>query len=142
MPLSYSQIGKVVVANAALLRREATNLSVKVHIDRTRDDGKWTMSHKVWVPGTYETDDEFDDDINTGHFDLIPISGVVLDDVWDAMKAKEDIINFINSARERPFPIEHAISASYQDIHEEYGETTRGYHFNGTDSSIDPKDYE
>jgi hypothetical protein len=132
LTLSYCQIAKIVVANPSLLHREAfggRGGTIKVHIDCTRDDGKWTMSARIWHHGTYRNDDEFDDDINTGHWSETRLVGVVLEDVWEAMQAKEDIVDFINSARQRECPIEHAIAAAGEDLQEDYGKGGAiGYH--------------
>lgn len=132
MALSYCQIAKIVVANPSLLDREARGGrggNIKVHIDRSRADGKWTMSARTWHPGTYLTQDEFDDDINTGHWSEAQLAGVVLEDVWDAMQAKEAMVDFINSVRQRECPIEHAIAATSEDLQEDYGKGGRiGFH--------------
>jgi len=126
---NYCRAAKIVVANSRLLDRSHNKHSLKVHIDRTRDDGKWTMSLQVWVPGTSRNDDEYDDDINRGYTQSVPLKDVVLDDVWDALAVKEAVIDVVDAARERECPYEHVLAVSMQDLQPGYGEGRAiGYH--------------
>ncbi|NMA97550.1 MAG: hypothetical protein GX970_05460 [Phyllobacteriaceae bacterium] len=125
----HCRAAKIIIDNSALLDKEHHKRSLKVHIDRTRDDGKWTMSRVEWVPGTSRNDDEYDDDINRGYFEHIPLKNCVLDDVWDALAVKEAIIEVVASARQREFAFEHVLAVSAQDLQPGFGEDRpRGYH--------------
>jgi len=126
---NHCRAAKIVVANSHLLSRNHGRHSLKVHIDRTRDDGKWTMSTQVWVPGTSRNDDEYDDDINRGYTKSVALRAVVLEDVWDALAIKEAVIDLVDAARERENPFEYVLAASKEDQQPGYGESRqRGYH--------------
>lgn len=144
MTLSYCQIAKIVVANPSLLDREAPGGrggTIKVHIDRTRDDGKWTASALLRLPEPMpdretmqDPDFDFDEwrqDFGGPRTALKPLSHALFADVFEAMEAKESLIDFINAARLRDCPIEHAIAAAGEDLQPGYGQGRVGYSFNG-----------
>lgn len=145
MTLSYCQIAKIVVANPSLLDRAARGGKVgtiKVHIDFTREDGKWTASAIVPLPPSYPdratmADPDFDldewlQDFGGPSSALRPLAEAVFADVWEALEAKEALVDFNNEARRRDCPIEHAIAAAGEDLQEGYGSGGRvGYHYRG-----------
>ena len=150
MTLSYCQIAKIVAANPSLLEREAfggRGGTIKVHIDRTRDDGKWTASALLQLPEIlpdHATMQDPDFDIDEWREDFggprsveKPLSEAIFADVFEAMEAKDSLIEFINAARRRDCPIEHAIAAAGEDLQEDYGKGGPvGYHYRGR--PIDP----
>lgn len=144
MTLSYCQIAKIVAANPTLLDREAwggRGGNIKVHIDRTRDDSRWTASAYLPLPETLPDNatmqdpdfdiDEWRQDFGGPASVLKPLSDALFADVFEAMEAKEAIIDFINEARQRDCPIEHAIAAAGEDLQEDYGKGRVGYSYNG-----------
>jgi hypothetical protein len=144
MTLNYCQIAKIVVANPSLLDRAARGGgggTIKVHIDRTRDDGKWTASALVRLPearpdrATMQDPDfdidEWREDFGGSATVLKPLSDALFADVFEAMEAKDSLIDFINEARRRDCPIEHAIAAASEDLQEDYGKGRVGYRYNG-----------
>lgn len=143
MTLSYCQIAKIVASNPSLLDRAALGRdgTIKVHVDRTRDGGKWTASAIVPLPETlpdretmedpdFDTD-EWREDFGGTSTVLKPLSGAHFADVFEAMEAKDSLIDFINEARRRDCPIEYVIAAAGEDLQPDYGQGRVGYSYNG-----------
>lgn len=130
-------LAKILVSNPSMLDREADRYSIKVHIDRTRDDGKWTMSSKVWVDAGYDRED----DMPLGNYRLTQLKDVVLADVWAAIEAKDAMISLINRCRDSAMPIEAAMCIANEDLQEDYGKGGGiGFHKFGDDEEEDHDD--
>lgn len=126
--MNYCNLAKIIVANAFLLHNEADRFSVKIHIDRTRDDGKWAMSaiQRTPIVPDFEYDEDFDlDEWDQDFGGFITkeskLEGALFEDVFEAMAAKEMIITMINSFRLSYSPFESAHAAANEDQQGGYG---------------------
>lgn len=129
-------LAKIIVANPIILSEAAWEFSFKIHIDRTRDDGKWTMSRRIWCGG-----DEVDEDgMPLGSWSFVPLAGALFDDVFEAMQAKAHMGDLINRCRESTIPIETALAISHEDLQPGYG-TSDGIGFHQFDEDGD-KDHD
>lgn len=135
----YCRAGKIIVDNPEILRLQQNKHTIKVHIDRSRSDGKWTMTARIaWTPPRPQTADQFDDDPDFGHSTMKKLKDVVLEDVWDALAVKERLLDLIASARSSACPYEYALAAANEDQQEGYG-TSGGIGFH--DAKDIPKEW-
>lgn len=110
--MKHSEIARIVANNTWLLDEYVSGYK---SITPVKNGDEWGLAKKVWVPGTFRNEDEYDDDINRGSFERRPIKGFSTDDVHAAMDAKEEFVSFIESAQERRYPIEYVLEAQYSD---------------------------